>query len=333
MLVFALTPSGQANDEADSERLRAEFEANAEEGWKAHRLRHAISRAEHIRRSLTSVSSRAEAPISRNVDIMVYARGDFRVNLGDTSINQSVIGSNSQYAFMVSREPESNWTLVNVEMLEEGGLDFRPDDIKPGSGNMRSALEMVRRKFFDDDRLHVIGIPIAIFANQEGVFESFSELADEQMGRIVKVRVNHSRRGVRSGTIGVSGTVDFLADHDWIMYGFDLKYQYFDDDEILEKELDHVLETTYEGASPPRLVRLFKKSTKNGQPISTQTDEIRELNYRERREMQSKCYLTGFGLPEPEGVSWGWPLWYYIVGGISLMAVGIVGVYLVRRRR
>ena len=235
--------------------------------------------------------------------------------------------SNSQYCFEVDKTKESSWQILSVEMLD-GSLEYEPLPANLISGPPNSLAEKVQHEFGLDQRL-IIGISGSrldqLFARESLIFLDsqaelkWSERNEPSVGRIVRLdfradsdRVDDALKTPRSRnrrTI-MEGRIEFIADHYWCLY-----------------ELDYDRTSTSSDGKPPRKHSVHFRSEysesgeldfpskveriETGRSPTRNVYSMRAMTKKEIRVAKQRCYLSGYGLSEPKGVTFPWPRWVW----------------------
>ncbi len=311
LFVLVSTTNGQ-----DANDLQKEFDTIAKMQWRL--LREQSYNDQHV--VIDWRLNRSGDPKQDDIDdrgqIKRFADGTDRISVsfrkGPESGVQAeqdtthVLGGNADYLFRLEKKGNSEWKVFDVVMRGTGTLEPKfetPVLSVPGNGDTQTFL---LHAAVDDDRLSVGGESLETFIHSKKNWDkSFSERQDENYGRIVTLHLNHRVEGTpRSQQRGVFhttvvGRLQLLADHQWVLLGYKIKYTGFDQNGTEVRQSASAMEANYIAASTT-LTSCIRTTESTGGFQMTESRVHRPMTMEETAEAASRCYLEGFGLPEPE---------------------------------
>jgi hypothetical protein len=307
LFVLVSTTNGQ-----DASGLEREFETAAKAQWR--RLREQMYSDQHVVIDWTMV--RKGDPHQKDMDeqgqIKRFADGPDRLSVSIRKAPENgvqaaqdiihVLGGNMNYLFHIERGANREWIVSDVILGGTGALQptFDVPDVRVrGNGDTQTFL---LQSAFDDDRLWVDQETLESFIHsKKNWITSFSERPDEDYGRVVIVSLNHrSPRSPQSGVhITVAGQLELLADHQWVLLGYNIKYTRFDQNGTEVSQSERSMHAHYD-ASLETLTRCVRKTVSTDGFEMTETRDRRPMTMEETAEAVARCSLAGFGLPEPD---------------------------------
>jgi hypothetical protein len=234
---------------------------------------------------------------------------------------------NAQYGFVVERDLEKVEHRDLWQVKDQVIWQRKPEwswlkDPLPNAAPVESAL---MRGLVLDPRLSVSRNYTPI----DTIFESHSTMGlvgqvtnreSRELGRVVAVRwVNTvdkidpafaSRGAVRTR---VTVEIELLPEHDWRLLSYEMRGEYLNTGEELvgtylsSTKIDYSNGTT----SEPYRVTIFEDSTRG---VFNTERVIRPLTDPEKASLYKLCHLSGFQLPEPEGLPADSNWWQYLMG-------------------
>jgi hypothetical protein len=176
-----------------------------------------------------------------------------------------------------------------------------------------------------DPRLGVLAttVPLEeIFAGfiERGGVERISHRDSNELGRVVMVSWTNMHDHVgesaaAQGAVKYRSTVqlELLPEHEWRLLSYEMQFDFLDADEKIVVVRKWSTKIDYKPGStwPPYRVTNEEDS---GQGMFNTVRQFRSLTEPEKASLKKLCYLSGYQLPEPEGLPQDAQWWQYLMG-------------------
>lgn len=257
--------------------------------------------------------------------------------------------ANNQYCFEVDRVAEDNWQILSVEMLDES-LAYEAKPINLVSRSPSSVSDQVRHQFELDQRLLITssGSRLEQLLQKKGLLFLdpaaelvWSERVEPIVGRVIRLEFSADsdrtdaslrRPGSRFQRTTMEGSIEFIADYFWCLYQLDYVNTAYpkDGSPAVKRTVQFRSEYTEAGGVeiPSKIERIEMGRSPNKEVYLMRPMTKEEIGLAEKR-----CYLSGYGLPEPKGVKLPWPkwVWFAILGGGAICLSAIFKFFLGRK--
>ena len=266
---------------------------------------------------------------------------DANYETGEGDLNRRrVTGFNPQYRFALEETATSNWQVTEVE-LDDQGYAFDAHETDPAARDRldNGIIKNISGVFGNDPRMTIRRDMLIedFYAQHRDWFVEFSERDDPLLGRIViasirgeitkqdltpeQIRSLEERGSSANRSTQVTGSMEFLADHDWVPSTIDVERTLLDSDGKELRRAKEVLVSQYDTSDPKlptKVVQSMSVAPTNQRLEKNYT--IREFTDDEIAAAQQACYLSAYGIGEPAGLKRSWPLWIWVtVFGVVLV--------------
>lgn len=173
---------------------------------------------------------------------------------------------------------------------------------------------------------------------ERGVLERISQRDSNELGRVVTVswtniQDNVGKSAAAQGAVTWRSTVqlELLPEHEWRLLSFDMRFDFLDADEKIVVVRKWSTKIDYQPGStlPPYRVTVEEDTDRGLVKIVRQ---IRSLTETEKASLKELCYLSGYQLPEPEGLPPDSQWWRYLIGFLACGILFVFGLRWYRRR-
>ena len=222
-----------------------------------------------------------------------------------------VLGVNPNYAFLLERKEDLDWRVVDVEPLLAKLEPWTSKDLEIKQMVSNRPIKAIRVGATSDQRLEFNSRPIEFFMrDRKRMFHGVEARTDPQLGNIVTLKLFadeetdeevKTRTGAARGKI--DGFIEFLRDHEWLILSYEFNSTMLHADGSVISSLHTTMTSEYDTSRKDySLAKSISVEYLSSRGASHKEKfEYRPLSSEEASEAKSRCYLSGFELPEPEG--------------------------------
>lgn len=228
--------------------------------------------------------------------------------------------ANQFYFASLEKQPEMDWYSRDLRPI--GVLSaWSPSDFDRETD--RTAEWYVQQLYGRDERLkYSSAIEFEDFLEKhQSLIKSVESRRDDVFGEIARVTVVGEVTPSGRPAYKVSGELDFLIDHYYLPLSYKVRFSQGADDRVVSSRCEYGNFEKLRIDSPYTIY--VEHSAGDGTTV-----RVRPLDTAESNALKKMCYVSGFGLQEPDFARTGFSYWQ-----IGLLAAGlVVAVLLIGRR-